>query len=183
MEQVPRKLTLTVSQESIHRATELAAALGYSNFRRCLNTSLKWNPAREGREERRRNTPQSDLPAGGALPINVIARAVGLHRSRILSLIESGELEGAIDIRTPGSCRSTIRVPRQAVIEFLEGRKVVATSGGQAREKGDPPDKLSAAGRRVQGAFCDPERACCRYVASLNSPACSCVSIMLPASS
>lgn len=63
-----------------------------------------------------------------------IARAVGLHRSRILSLIESGELEGAIDIRTPESCRSTIRVPRQAVIEFLESRKVVATSGKRARK-------------------------------------------------
>jgi hypothetical protein len=51
MEQAPRKLTLTVSQESIHRATELAAALGYSNISSLFEHLVEMESRREAREE------------------------------------------------------------------------------------------------------------------------------------
>ena len=63
-----------------------------------------------------------ELPPGEALPINVIARALGLHRYHILDLIDEGDLV-AFDLRSPGACRACIRISRASVISFLEKRQ------------------------------------------------------------
>ena len=75
------------------------------------------------------------LPPGEALPVYVIARALGCHRSDIVHLVEAGEVE-AIDLRGPGSSRSTIRVTRQSLMEWLESRSVIATTGKLNRRGG-----------------------------------------------
>jgi hypothetical protein len=61
-----------------------------------------------------------------------------LNRQQIRELCEIGELAGAVDLRSPGSCRSTIRVPRQSAIEYLE--KLQSTAEKLAR-RGERPTK------------------------------------------
>jgi hypothetical protein len=65
------------------------------------------------------------LPAGESFPVHVLSRVLHVHRTHITSLIESGEIKCGFDIRGAQSSRSTIRVPRAAVVEFLERRKIV----------------------------------------------------------
>ena len=50
--------------------------------------------------------------------------------------IESGELQGAIDLRGKNSSRSCVRIPRESVISFLEARQIIATTDTLAR-RGD----------------------------------------------
>lgn len=65
-----------------------------------------------------------ELPPGAALPVHVIARALHCDDQHLVHLIESGELE-AFDLRSPHSSRSTLRVTRTTLIEFLARRKIV----------------------------------------------------------
>lgn len=92
--------------------------------------------------------PRSDaawLPQGGALPVYIVARALGLHRSHIVSLIEEGELV-AFDLRGAGSSRSTLRIPRQSLIQFLEARQSEATTDKPARRGDKYARKTTARG-------------------------------------
>jgi len=65
------------------------------------------------------------LPPGDSFPVYVLARCFHVHRQHVLNLIDAGELKCAIDFRSPGSSRSTIRVPRWAVEEFLKSREII----------------------------------------------------------
>jgi hypothetical protein len=66
-----------------------------------------------------------ELPHGESLPLYVVARTLGLDRKHLVHLVESGEIKTAYDCRNATASRSTIRIPRDAVLEFLERRKIV----------------------------------------------------------
>jgi len=70
----------------------------------------------------------SELPAGDNFPVHVLARYWHVDRKHIINLIESGEIRCAIDLRSPHASRSTIRVPRWAVEEFLRSREIIVVS-------------------------------------------------------
>jgi len=65
------------------------------------------------------------LPAGESFPVHLLARVLHVDRKHVIGLIDSGEIKCAFDMRSPGVSRSLIRVPRAAVVEFLESRKIV----------------------------------------------------------
>ena len=67
----------------------------------------------------------SELPAGDNFPVHVLARYWHVDRKHIINLIDSGEIRCAIDIRGAASSRSTIRIPRWAVVEFLKNREII----------------------------------------------------------
>jgi hypothetical protein len=71
-----------------------------------------------------------------------LAKILCCHRQHLVNLCESGAIKVAIDIRGKGSSRSTIRVPRAAVLEFLESRQVIVLPSPQPKSR----DKL---GRRA----------------------------------
>jgi excisionase family DNA binding protein len=62
------------------------------------------------------------LPIGESVTVYELARFLKVRREVVLEWIESGELSPAYDLRSPGSGRSVIRIPRAAVLEFLESR-------------------------------------------------------------
>jgi hypothetical protein len=68
------------------------------------------------------------LPAGESFPVHLLARVLHVDRKHVIHLIDSGEIKCAVDLRGPGSSRSTIRVSRAAVIEFLESRKIIVVA-------------------------------------------------------
>jgi len=72
------------------------------------------------------------LPAGDSFPVHVLARYWHVTRPHIINLIESGEIKCAIDIRSPGASRSTIRIPRWAVEEFLKTREIIVVGKNSA---------------------------------------------------
>jgi hypothetical protein len=63
-----------------------------------------------------------ELPAGEALPINVVARALHCNRAEILSLIENGDLT-AFDVRGKNSCRACVRITRVSILDLLSKRQ------------------------------------------------------------
>jgi hypothetical protein len=65
------------------------------------------------------------LPPGNSFPVHLLASALHVSRNHLIKLIDTGEIKCAVDLRSPGSSCSTIRVPRAAVLEFLESRKIV----------------------------------------------------------
>jgi hypothetical protein len=65
------------------------------------------------------------LPAGDSFPVHLLARILHVDRKHVIHLIDCGELKCAVDLRGPGASRSTIRVSRAAVIEFLESRRII----------------------------------------------------------
>jgi excisionase family DNA binding protein len=69
------------------------------------------------------------LPLGDSFPVQILAKLLHVHRSKIFEWIDTGEISTAFDLRCPGSGRSTIRVPRSAVMKFLESRR------GRMRER------------------------------------------------
>jgi hypothetical protein len=68
---------------------------------------------------------------GAWLPLHDVERALGLNRSQVMQLLEEDEIEGAVDLRSPGASRSLIRVPRDTVTAFLEKRQTT----GKLRSK------------------------------------------------
>jgi hypothetical protein len=68
------------------------------------------------------------LPAGESFPVHLLARILHVHRDHVIHLIDAGEIQCAVDLRGPGASRSTIRVPRAAVIEFLESRRILVVA-------------------------------------------------------
>jgi Helix-turn-helix domain len=71
------------------------------------------------------------LPPGESFPVHLLARVLHIHRTHLINLIDAGEIQCAVDLRGHGSSRSTIRVPRAAVIEFLEKRRIVIIPDGK----------------------------------------------------
>ena len=65
------------------------------------------------------------LPPGESFPVHVLARVLQVHRDHVINLIDNGELKCAVDLRSPGASRSLIRVPRAAVVEFLQSRRII----------------------------------------------------------
>jgi hypothetical protein len=65
------------------------------------------------------------LPPGESFPVHVLARVLHVDRKHVVHLIDCGELKCAVDLRGPASSRSTIRVPRWAVEEFLRSREII----------------------------------------------------------
>jgi Helix-turn-helix domain len=62
-------------------------------------------------------------PPGQWVPLFELSRLLKVRREKLLELIEEGELAPAFDLRGKGSSRSAIRIPRAAVLEFLENRR------------------------------------------------------------
>jgi excisionase family DNA binding protein len=63
------------------------------------------------------------LPADRNFAVNTLAKLLGVRRQHVLDWIDSGQIRCAFDLRGAGSSRSTIRIPRAAVLEFLAKRK------------------------------------------------------------
>lgn len=53
-----------------------------------------------------------------------LAGLLRVQRSRIVEMIDEGELPGAVDIRNKGASRACWRIPRQSVIEALSNGSV-----------------------------------------------------------
>ena len=68
------------------------------------------------------------LPEGQSFPVHLLAKVLHVTRVHVVNLIDAGEIKCAVDLRGPGASRSTIRVPRAAVLEFLESRRIVVVS-------------------------------------------------------
>lgn len=68
------------------------------------------------------------LPAGEMLAINELSKILRCTRQQVIALCEDGSLEGAVDLRCRGS-RAMLRVPRGAVVSFLESQKITASNG------------------------------------------------------
>jgi hypothetical protein len=73
---------------------------------------------------------KTELPPGDAFAVWQLAKVLGCNRSHVSALVESGEVD-AFHLRGKGANRSIIRVPRAALIEFLEKRQ--STGGNKAR--------------------------------------------------
>jgi len=73
------------------------------------------------------------LPAGESFPIWQLAQWFHVDRMHLVHLIESGEIL-AFDLRGKSSSRSCIRVPRDALIDFLQRRQIAAAVRKQSRK-------------------------------------------------
>jgi hypothetical protein len=63
------------------------------------------------------------LPAGESFPVWKLAQLFHVSDQHLVNLIEEGEIT-AFDLRGKTSSRSCVRVPRNALIEFLQRRQV-----------------------------------------------------------
>lgn len=72
------------------------------------------------------------LPPGESIAVHVLARFWGVHPTHVSNLIEAGEIQ-AVDLRGPKSSRSTLRVPRGSLVEFLAKRQVIVPEKKQTR--------------------------------------------------
>jgi hypothetical protein len=64
-----------------------------------------------------------ELPVWEFFPVWWLAKTWRCDGKHIVRLIDSGELEVALDIRNKVSSRMMIRVPRKSVVHFLNKRK------------------------------------------------------------
>jgi excisionase family DNA binding protein len=67
------------------------------------------------------------LPPGETFAVWQLAKMLNCHRSHLVHLIEAGEIV-AFDLRGKKASRSTMRVPRNSIVEFLEKRQVIAAA-------------------------------------------------------
>jgi hypothetical protein len=70
------------------------------------------------------------LPPGESFAVWQLAKLLHCHRTHLVHLIESGELV-AFDLRAKSASRSTMRVPRDSIVEFLQKRQVIAATTGK----------------------------------------------------
>jgi len=71
------------------------------------------------------------LPNWESFPVNFLAKYLQIHRDHVLRLIELGEISPVLDLRAPNSTRSCLRVPREAVLDFLKTRQVTVVGKKQ----------------------------------------------------
>ena len=77
-----------------------------------------------------------ELPRWDFFPVWWLAEKWHVSTQHIFNLIETGELPVPIDLRNKASSRSLLRVPRKALIEFLNRRKdLEATASKAAKER------------------------------------------------
>lgn len=67
-----------------------------------------------------------ELPRQDFFPTWQLARLWHCTAQHVVNLVESGELLIALDLRGKASSKSMIRVPRKAVVRFLNARKDLA---------------------------------------------------------
>ena len=61
-----------------------------------------------------------DLPASGDIfTVRQLARIFGTSHQHWINQIECGKLH-AVDLRSPGTTKSMYRIPRAALVDFLE---------------------------------------------------------------
>ncbi len=79
---------------------------------------------------------EKELPPWDFFPLWWLAQRLHVTSKHVNTLIDTGEIDCAVDIRGKGSSRATIRVPRNAVIKFLIARKdVEAVAAANPRPK------------------------------------------------
>jgi hypothetical protein len=66
--------------------------------------------------------------------VEQLAQLLGFNRNQISAWIEEGDFKLAWDLRCPGSSRACVRVPRQAVLEFLENRQIITSTKKQSEK-------------------------------------------------
>jgi len=66
---------------------------------------------------------EAELPDWSFFPCHWLAHRLQVDSKHIANLIESGEIKCAVDLRSRGASRTTIRIPRAAVVEFLTRRR------------------------------------------------------------
>ena len=63
------------------------------------------------------------LPAGREFfRLREVAEMWSCHGTHVTRLIECGALAAAVDLRLPGTSKAMVRIPRAALVEFLEKR-------------------------------------------------------------
>jgi hypothetical protein len=72
------------------------------------------------------------LPPGNFFAVWRLAKILDKHRDHIARLVDTGEIEVAIDARGKASSRASLLIPRAAVIAFLERRRVRNDESGHA---------------------------------------------------
>lgn len=90
----------------------------------------------------------AELPPWEFFPVWQLAKSWNCSREHVANLVESGELPVGLDLRTKGSSKSMIRVPRRAVVEFLNRRKDIAA----VAEANPQPAYRDASKRRPKGS-------------------------------
>jgi hypothetical protein len=66
------------------------------------------------------------FPDWDGFPVWWLAKRWKLSDEHWINLIDSGELKLCVDLRTPGSSRSALRITRASLLEFLHRRKDLA---------------------------------------------------------
>jgi Helix-turn-helix domain len=69
------------------------------------------------------------LPPGNFFAVWRLAKILDKDRKTIVNLIDDGDIPVGIDVRRRASSRSSILVPRAAILEFLARRKIAAGNG------------------------------------------------------
>jgi len=64
------------------------------------------------------------LPNWESFPVNFVAKYLQIHRDHVMRLIELGEISPVLDLRAPNATRSYLRVPREALLDFLKTREL-----------------------------------------------------------
>ena len=71
-----------------------------------------------------RNRRSIVLPDHQSFSVQQLSQLLSINRAEVSRLIEEGAFSLAYDLRSPGASRSCLRVPRQAVLEFLENGQI-----------------------------------------------------------
>lgn len=96
------------------------------------------------------------LPDWDGFPIWWLAKRWQVTDQHILNLVESRQIACAVDLRNKGSSRATIRIPRKAVIAFLNTRRdleAVASANPRPKYRAETvrrPRSVAGAKTRLQ---------------------------------
>jgi hypothetical protein len=92
-------------------------------------------PAHTPAESMRTRTHRLELPTGAqCVPIHVLSKVWKVPRSRIVALVERGELVG-FDLRCANN-RSCVRITHGSVVAYLEARQIIAATDKPKRRGG-----------------------------------------------
>ncbi len=93
-----------------------------------------------------------ELPPWDFFPLYWLAARLHVTTKHLDNLILTGEIRCAVDLRGNKSSRATIRLPRQAVVDFLNGRQdveSVAARNPRPKYRSESVRRPSAATRKV----------------------------------
>lgn len=78
----------------------------------------------------------SELPDWHFFPLHWLANHLRVTTKHVDTLIATGEIKMALDLRGKASSRATIRIPRKAIVDFLNARRdVEAVAAANPRPK------------------------------------------------